>query len=258
MTGPAKYDNMYSAPSNAQGGHYGEVSEWFKEPVLKTGDPQGPWVRIPPSPPFTTESSFANFALEKYSRGRRGAPAKGVGRETGARVQIPPSPPEKALETSRFQGFSLCPPGFGPERRKARAKNPTAASGGYREDFLAQRSARPRRQRPPMAAPLTARGPAKQIQIRPPPPGVWSAVLTFSNSHPFFPRNDAVFTQKPGALRMPILRRALPAVLPGRKSAAGPPGRKLMAGRYGVFAPHEDGVFCRKKARAAARMSSTS
>ena len=29
---------------------------------------------------------------EKYSRGRRGAPAKGVGRETGARVQIPLSP----------------------------------------------------------------------------------------------------------------------------------------------------------------------
>ena len=96
MTGPAKCDSIYNAPSNAQGGHYGEVSEWFKEPVLKTGDPQGPWVRIPPSPPFTTESSFANFALEKYSRGRRGAPAKGVGRETGARVQIPPSPPEKA------------------------------------------------------------------------------------------------------------------------------------------------------------------
>ena len=63
---------------------------------MKTGDPQGPWVRIPPSPPFTTESPFTNFALEKYSRGRRGAPAKGVGRETGARVQIPPSPPEKA------------------------------------------------------------------------------------------------------------------------------------------------------------------
>ena len=29
---------------------------------------------------------------EKYSRGWRGAPAKGVGRETGARVQIPLSP----------------------------------------------------------------------------------------------------------------------------------------------------------------------
>ena len=31
-------------------------------------------------------------SLENYSRGRRGAPAKGVGRETGARVQIPHSP----------------------------------------------------------------------------------------------------------------------------------------------------------------------
>ena len=30
--------------------------------------------------------------MEKYSRGRRGAPAKGIGRVTGARVQIPPSP----------------------------------------------------------------------------------------------------------------------------------------------------------------------
>ena len=29
---------------------------------------------------------------EKYSRGRRGAPAKGIGRVTGARVQIPLSP----------------------------------------------------------------------------------------------------------------------------------------------------------------------
>ena len=30
--------------------------------------------------------------MEKYSRGWRGAPAKGVGRATGARVQIPLSP----------------------------------------------------------------------------------------------------------------------------------------------------------------------
>ena len=33
-----------------------------------------------------------NVGSEKYSRGRRGAPAKGVGRATGARVQIPLSP----------------------------------------------------------------------------------------------------------------------------------------------------------------------
>ena len=33
--------------------------------------------------------------MEQYSRGWRGAPAKGVGRATGARVQIPPAPPLK-------------------------------------------------------------------------------------------------------------------------------------------------------------------
>ena len=42
-----------------------------------------PRVRIPFPPP-----------VEKYSSGRRGAPAKGVGRETGARVRISPSPPD--------------------------------------------------------------------------------------------------------------------------------------------------------------------
>ena len=32
---------------------------------------------------------YGKQSSEKYSRGRRGAPAKGVGRATGARVQIP-------------------------------------------------------------------------------------------------------------------------------------------------------------------------
>ena len=31
---------------------HGEVSEGFKELVLKTSDSQEPWVRIPPSPPI--------------------------------------------------------------------------------------------------------------------------------------------------------------------------------------------------------------
>ena len=31
--------------------------------------------------------------MEKYPRGRRGSPAKGVGWITAARVRIPPSPP---------------------------------------------------------------------------------------------------------------------------------------------------------------------
>ncbi len=42
--------------------------------------------------------------VEKYSRGRRGAPAKGIGRVTGARVQIPPSPLQKAIV---FGGFFI-------------------------------------------------------------------------------------------------------------------------------------------------------
>ena len=35
-----------------------------------------------------------SYRLRKYPSGRRGSPAKGVGRETVARVQIPPSAPE--------------------------------------------------------------------------------------------------------------------------------------------------------------------
>ena len=37
--------------------------------------------------------------------GRRGAPAKGVGRETGARVRIPPSPPHTGLKIPIILGF---------------------------------------------------------------------------------------------------------------------------------------------------------
>ena len=38
--------------------------------------------------------------MESYSRGRRGAPAKGVGVEMHARVQIPHSPPRKRIGLS--------------------------------------------------------------------------------------------------------------------------------------------------------------
>ncbi len=44
--------------------------------------------------------------MEMYSRGRRGAPAKGVGRVTGARVQISPSPPKQ--KTTQSGGLLLC------------------------------------------------------------------------------------------------------------------------------------------------------
>ena len=44
--------------------------------------------------------------MESYSRGRRGAPAKGVGVEMHARVQIPHSPPKMnwACPSSFFCG----------------------------------------------------------------------------------------------------------------------------------------------------------
>ena len=45
---------------------------------------------------------------EMYSRGRRGAPAKGVGRVTGARVQISPSPPKIRNVHSGIPYFSFC------------------------------------------------------------------------------------------------------------------------------------------------------
>jgi hypothetical protein len=36
----------------------GRVSEWFKEPVLKTGVPaRAPWVRIPPLPPYLIDNT---------------------------------------------------------------------------------------------------------------------------------------------------------------------------------------------------------
>ena len=79
------------------------MSEWFKEPVLKTGDPKGPWVRIPLSPPY-----FSAPDLEKYPSGRRGSPAKGVGRVERREGSNPSfSAKWKSLEPQRFEGFFL-------------------------------------------------------------------------------------------------------------------------------------------------------
>ena len=76
------------------------LRSWSWKPVMR----QAPWVRISPSPPSPVFAAEARdysligfiFDLEKYSRGRRGAPAKGVGRVTGARVQISLSPPRRS------------------------------------------------------------------------------------------------------------------------------------------------------------------
>ena len=87
------------------------MSERFKELVLKTSDSFTRAVssNLTPSANFTTKR-IKILTVEKYSSWWRGAPAKGVGRETVARVQISPSPPSKgykkdvAPETPDFIG----------------------------------------------------------------------------------------------------------------------------------------------------------
>ena len=71
------------------------MSERLKEPVLKTGDAQAS-VGSNPTLSATILNLFGRppTGMQKYPSGRRGSPAKGVGRETVARVQIPPSAPK--------------------------------------------------------------------------------------------------------------------------------------------------------------------
>ena len=54
----------------------GEMSEWLKEPVLKTGGAQVP---VGSNPTLSANFSNVNPDLRKYPSGRRGSPAKGVG-----------------------------------------------------------------------------------------------------------------------------------------------------------------------------------
>ncbi len=54
----------------------GEMSEWLKEPVLKTGGAQVP---VGSNPTLSANFLKVNPDLRKYPSGRRGSPAKGVG-----------------------------------------------------------------------------------------------------------------------------------------------------------------------------------
>ena len=53
----------------------GEMSEWLKEPVLKTGGAQVP---VGSNPTLSANFNKSEY-LRKYPSGRRGSPAKGVG-----------------------------------------------------------------------------------------------------------------------------------------------------------------------------------
>ena len=90
---------------------YGEVSERFKELVLKTSDSSRS--REFESRPL--RHTFLHPCRTQYCFGSpfgvvlkwwRGAPAKGVGRATGARVQISPTPPQNPRNT--LQMTVLC------------------------------------------------------------------------------------------------------------------------------------------------------
>ena len=93
------------------GDRFGEVSERFKEPVLKTGDSvMGHGFESHPLRHTTLKQNGDHqFCLmEKYSSGRRGAPAKGVGVLKRARVQIPPSPPKRTVEIVVISAVLFC------------------------------------------------------------------------------------------------------------------------------------------------------
>gem|GEM_PF-4572198 len=76
---------------------YGEMSERFMELVLKTSDPAtGQGFESLSLRHFFLKSEYCPLfsTWRSTQAGRRGAPAKGVGRVTGARVRISPSPPK--------------------------------------------------------------------------------------------------------------------------------------------------------------------
>ena len=76
LTKPAVVWYHVKSVRTADSFHHGEMSERLKEPVLKTGDVQASVGSNP-----TLSATFFKFIchLQKYPRGRRGSPAKGVG-----------------------------------------------------------------------------------------------------------------------------------------------------------------------------------
>ena len=79
----------------------GEMAERLKAPVLKTGDVKA---SVGSNPTLSARESY----MRKYPRGRRGSPAKGVGRvKSAAEVQILSSAPSKDLEAITVSRFFL-------------------------------------------------------------------------------------------------------------------------------------------------------
>ena len=115
------------------------MSEWFKEPVLKTGDSQEPWVRIPLSPPLP-HFTAADSDTQKYPSGRRGSPAKGVDGLNRARVQIPPSAPDRSKHFIAYSDFFVHSAVFAQKEDIQRMSSFSVFRGSFRRQTLSRKS----------------------------------------------------------------------------------------------------------------------
>ena len=74
MTKPTIHGNIIFAFGTRDAFAHGEMAEWSKAPVLKTGD-------VKASVGSNPTLSARKKNTRKYPSGRRGSPAKGVGRQ---------------------------------------------------------------------------------------------------------------------------------------------------------------------------------
>ncbi len=86
---------------------HGEMAERLMALVLKTSDTERyrGFESLSLRQLLFEAKGIQAVHMEKYPSGRRGSPAKGVVCESAARVQIPPSPPEKPPQCCG--GFSV-------------------------------------------------------------------------------------------------------------------------------------------------------
>ena len=109
MTKASAHGNIILAFGTRDAFTHGEMAEWSKAPVLKTGDVKA---SVGSNPTLSAKPHY--MVLQKYPSGRRGSPAKGVGGlKTRARVRLPPSAPKSGKFPQKLTAFyfiQLLPP----------------------------------------------------------------------------------------------------------------------------------------------------
>ena len=97
MTKPTIHGNIIFAFGTRDAFAHGEMAEWSKAPVLKTGD-------VKASVGSNPTLSARKQNTRKYPSGRRGSPAKGVGRQKRREGS---NPSHSATEEPPIGGFSV-------------------------------------------------------------------------------------------------------------------------------------------------------